>query len=136
MNRKFLTSLFKRYIIKHLIIKVIEVLQHVNAKFVKGERAMMKKILVFSTCLLMLGLMIEPVSAQISYCKDIAPELSPNGTCDILETPCTSDADCADDFPAGIGKDNGIGAGLKSDLETKFALIPGQIGGPLLLQQF
>ena len=40
---------------------------------------MMKKILVFCTCLLVVGLMTQPVSAQISYGKDILEVGNPGG---------------------------------------------------------
>ena len=55
----------------------------------------MKKEIVLVVCTLMLAFTTSTSIAQISYCKDISPELSPDGTCDILGTPCTSDDDCA-----------------------------------------
>ena len=59
---------------------------------------MMKKILVFSTCLLMLGLLVGSASAQISYCKDVLEDGNPpnEGTCDVVGGVCTSDLDCFD----------------------------------------
>ena len=58
---------------------------------------MMKKILVLVMCPFIIVLTSAPAMAQISYCKDILEPGNPpgQGTCDILNTPCSSDIDCA-----------------------------------------